>query len=123
VNLFLQAFFMLVVYDIVAATRPFHTVCSIVAGWHVSTKTTEPDIIDRACMAVNYACVCYPKPALCLQRSFVLTYLLNKHGIRAQMVLGAQKLPFKAHAWVEIDGTAVNERCDVKATYGVWHRC
>src|SRR5580704_7845541 len=83
------------------------------AGWNV---------LRRACVAVNYACVWYPKQALCLQRSFVTTYLLRKHGVAAQMVVGAQKLPFKAHAWVEVGGRAVNERSDVQA-YGVWERC
>jgi hypothetical protein len=75
------------------------------------------------CTAVNYACVWYPKQALCLQRSFVTTYLLRKHGFAAQLVLGAQKLPFKAHAWVEVDGRAINERSEVQATYTVWDKC
>ena len=74
-------------------------------------------------MAVNYAGVWYPKQALCLQRSFVTTYLLRKYGLSAHMVLGAQKLPFKAHAWVEVEGRAVNERSNVQATYAVWDRC
>lgn len=68
-------------------------------------------------------CAWYPKQALCLQRSFVTTYLLRKHGIAAQMVLGAQKLPFKAHAWVEVDGRAINERSNAQATYAIWDRC
>ena len=39
------------------------------------------------------------------------------------MVLGAQKLPFKAHAWVEVDGRPINERSNVQGTYAVWDRC
>ena len=34
-----------------------------------------------------------------------------------------RNLPFKAHAWVEVDGRAVNERSNVQATYAVWDRC
>lgn len=122
-NLFFRAFFMLLTYDILSTLCHFQTVYSLVGRWRVKENTKELGVIDRACMAVNYACVWYPKQALCLQRSFVLTYLLRKHGVAAQMVLGAQKLPFKAHAWVEVDGQAINERSDVKATYGVLDRC
>jgi hypothetical protein len=121
--LLLRALFMLTAYDIVNALCRFQTIYSIVRAWKVNCKIDPPDIIDRASMAVNYACVWYPKQALCLQRSFVTTYLLRKHGVAAQMVLGAQKLPFRAHAWVEVDGRAINERSDVQAVYAVWDRC
>ena len=121
--LFFQALFALFVYDILSALCRFQTIYAMVRGWKVNRKTDEPGMVDRVCMAVNYACVWYPKRALCLQRSFVTAYLLRKHGVSAQMVLGAQKLPFKAHAWVEVDGRAINERFDVQATYAVWDKC
>ena len=121
--LFFRALFMLLAYDILSALCHFQTIHSVVRGWKVNNKTERPDIIDRVCTALNYACVWYPKQALCLQRSFVTTYLLRKHGVAAEMVLGAQKLPFRAHAWVEVDGRAINERSNVRATYAVWDRC
>jgi hypothetical protein len=114
---------MLLAYDILSALCRFQTIYSMVKGWSVKSRAEAPDIIDRVCVAVNYASVWYPKQALCLQRSFVTTYLLRKNGVAAKMVLGAQKLPFKAHAWVEADGRAVNERSNVQATYAVWDRC
>jgi hypothetical protein len=123
VILFLQALFMLLAYDILRALCRFQTIHSMVRGWKVNSKTDGSGIIDRVCMAVNYACVCYPKQSLCLQRSFVTTYLLRKGGVAAQMVMGAQKLPFKAHAWVEVDGRAINERSNVQVTYAVWDKC
>ena len=120
--LFFQALLMLLAYDILSALCPFQTIYAMVRGWKVSSKSDGP-VIDRVCVAVNYACVWYPTRALCLQRSFVTTYLLRKHGVAAQMVLGAQKLPFKAHAWVEVDGQAINERSNVQAAYAVWDKC
>jgi hypothetical protein len=123
VMLFFQALFMLLAYDILKALCHFKTIYSMVRGWKVRSKADESDIVDRVCMAVNYACVWYPKQALCLQRSFVATYLLRKNGVAAQTVVGAQKLPFKAHAWVEIEGRAINERSNVQAIYAVWDRC
>jgi len=95
----------------------------MVKVWKVARGPADRDTIDRVCTAVNYACSWYPKQALCLQRSFITTYILRKHGVAAHMVLGAQKLPFKAHAWVEVSGQAINERSNVQATYAVWDRC
>jgi hypothetical protein len=123
VILFFQALFMLLVYDVLTSVCRFQTIYFLVRGWKANRETDRTDVVDQVCMAVNYACVCYPKQALCLQRSFVTTYLLRKHGVVAYMVLGAQKLPFKAHAWVEVDGRAINERSAVQATYAVWDRC
>jgi hypothetical protein len=123
VTLFLQALFMLLAYDIMSALCRFQTIYSMVRGWKVNNKPAGSNVIDRVSMAVNYACVWYPKQALCLQRSFVTTYLLRKQGVAAQMILGAQKLPFKAHAWVEVDGRAINERSNVQAIYAVWDKC
>lgn len=120
--LFVQAVFMLMAYDVLSRMCRFQTLYAMVRGWKIGGRP-GPDIVDRVCMAVNYACVWYPKQALCLQRSFVTTYLLRKHGVPAEMVLGAQKLPFKAHAWVEVNGKAINERSNVQATYAVWDRC
>jgi hypothetical protein len=122
VILVLQALFMLLVYDILSALCRFQTIYSTMRSWKVNRKTDAPDVIDRVCTAVNYACVWYPKQALCLQRAFVTTYLLRRNGVAANMVLGAQKLPFKAHAWVEVDGLAVNERSNVQRTFAVWDR-
>lgn len=121
--LFFQALFVLLVYDILSTACRFRTIYSMVRGWKVKHTIDGSDNVERICMAVNYACVWYPKRALCLQRSFVTIYLLRKHGVAAQMVLGAQKLPFKAHAWVESNGRAINERSNVQATYAVWDKC
>jgi hypothetical protein len=120
--LFSRALMMLLFYDLCSKFCRFQTLYSMVKSWKVTGQANE-NTIDRVCTAVNYACVFYPKQALCLQRSFITTYLLRKNGVPAEMVLGAQKLPFKAHAWVEVDGRAINERSDVQATYAIWDRC
>jgi hypothetical protein len=123
VILFFQALFVLSAYDILSNVCGFRKIYSVVRGWKVNSETDGAGIIDSVCVAVNYACVWYPKQTLCLQRSFVTTYLLRKHGVAAQMTLGAQKLPFKAHAWVEVDGRIINERSNVQANYAVWDKC
>jgi hypothetical protein len=121
--LFFQAFFVLFAYDCVCALCRFQTLYFMVKRWKLADRPAGLEMVERVCTAVNYACVWYPKQTFCLQRSFVTTYLLRRNGVPAQMVLGAQKLPFKAHAWVEVEGQAINERSNVQAIYNVWDRC
>ncbi len=120
--LFLKALFGLLAFDTLGLGRNFLRMHRVVEQWTTALRTPPDDGIQRACNAVNYACAWYPKRVRCLQRSVVLTCLLRSCGVRAQMVLGAQKIPFKGHAWTEVDGREVNERRDVQKTYGVWER-
>lgn len=39
------------------------------------------------------------------------------------MVLGAQGTPFKAHAWVEVNGIVVNDKPYMSEIYAVLDRC
>ena|SRR5579872_3512707 len=121
--LFFQAWCLLLLYDLLSISCRFETIHSIVKQWKVSNRAADHDTLAGVITAINYACIWYPKQALCLQRSFVTAYLLRRKGIQAQIVLGAQQLPFRAHAWIEVDGLAVNERSNVQATYTVWERC
>ena len=79
--------------------------------------------IEQVCRAVDLAAIWYPKRVLCLQRSAVIVCLLRFQGFPAQLVLGAQKLPFKAHAWVEVQGRVVGDRTYVPDIYAVLDRC
>jgi hypothetical protein len=121
---FAKAFVGLICFDLMLRLAGFAEVHRKVEQWRIKRgDKIDPGTVDRICQAVNYACSWYPKRVLCLQRSVVTTCLLRNGGIPAQLVLGAQKLPFKAHAWVEVEGAAVNESADVRAIYAVWERC
>jgi hypothetical protein len=78
---------------------------------------------DNICHSMDLACVFYPKQVLCLQRSAATTILLRRHGLRAEMVIGAQMLPFKSHAWVEVGGIVVNDKPYIREIYQVLERC
>ncbi len=121
--LFCKALIGLLVFDVLGFGRSFAHMHKFVSGRKVSQRTPPADAVERVSNAVNYACVVYPKRVLCLQRSAVTTCLLRSLGVSAYMVMGAQKVPFKAHAWTEVDGRAINERKDVQNIYGVWERC
>jgi len=113
----------LLAFDVLGFGRNFPKMHRFVSRWRVSLRTAPRDSVDRVCEAINYACVWYPKRVLCLQRSAVTTCLLRTCGVSAKMVMGSQNLPFKAHAWTEVNGRAINERRDVLKIYGVWERC
>src|SRR5260370_34590473 len=112
--LFWKALIGLLAFDLAGFGRDFARMHRFVRDWRVSPGSMTHEVIDRVCNAVNYACVWYPKRVLCLQRAAVTTCLLRRCSVPAEMVMGAQKLPFKAHAWTEVNGRAINERRDVK---------
>jgi len=78
---------------------------------------------SELCHAVDLACVFYVKQVLCLQRSAATTLLLRRYGWNAEMVIGAQVLPFRSHAWVEIKGTIVSDMPYLLEMYQVLERC
>jgi hypothetical protein len=121
--LFCKALISLLAYDTLFLGRNFARLHRIVRRWPVASGDADSGTVERVCEAMNHACIWYPKRVLCLQRSAVTSCLLRSHHVHADMVLGAQKFPFKAHAWVEVNGQAVNERTNVRAIYGVWERC
>ena len=110
-------------FDVLRLGYNFAKVHRIVGGWTVARKLHFANGVDRVCQAINYACIWYPKRVQCLQRSVVTTCLLRSCGVPAKMVIGVQQLPFRAHAWTEVDGRAINERRDVQRIYQVLERC
>jgi len=117
-----HALLRLLIFDLFTG-RSFARVHSLARKSKVRAIAAPPGTIERVCDAVNYACIWYPSQVLCLQRSFVVTCLLRRSGVPARLVMGAQKLPFAAHAWVEVDGRPVNEETNVAAVYAVFDRC
>jgi hypothetical protein len=114
----LTALFGLLAVDLLLRFRGFEALIKRVEGWPTAEPhTTDPEVCRRVCAAVNRAQVYYPKKAMCLQHSAVVTCLLRRHAVPAQMVLAAQEFPPKAHAWVEVSGTVVNDFKQVKTRY------
>lgn len=81
------------------------------------------DARERVCRAADLACVWYFKEVACLQRSVVTARLLREYGIRACLVIGARHVPFKAHAWVEVEGQVINDKPYVNRLYVILDRC
>lgn len=109
--------------DLLGLSRDFTAMYEFVRGWEKAGRKSDPDTVIRIRRAMAYACVWYPKRVLCLQRSAVLTCLLRWSGVPAEMVMGAQIVPFKAHAWTEIHNSPIDESKDVRKTFLIWERC
>jgi hypothetical protein len=121
-RLIFKALLALLVFDAARCGKSVQRVQRIVGWWKVKGVPQNVSA-EQVCEAINYACVWYPKRVRCVQRATVTVCLLRRFDIPAQLVMGAQKLPFKAHAWAEVDGCPVNERRDVRKRYAVWLRC
>lgn len=118
----LKAYSLLLQFDWLITRKDFRTLYSKVRNHPIRKVPCENDVY-RICHAVDIACIWYWKEVRCLQRSAATTYLLKSCGVRAEMVIGAQQVPFKAHAWVEVGGRVVNDKPYVADKYAVLDRC
>jgi Transglutaminase-like superfamily len=120
--LVLNAYWKLIYFDGCLARRNFTVLYEKVRDYptakRAATQTTE-----RICRAVDLACILYWKDVRCLQRSAATTCLLRGHGVVAHMMIGAQKMPFRSHAWVEVNGRVVNDKPYLREMYMVLDCC
>jgi len=123
--LVLSAFLQLVKFDWFVTRGDFDSLYAKVRDCPKSNTHTSyaPETIAYICSVVDYASIWYWKRILCLQRAAATACFLKRYGIPAQMVIGAQVTPFKAHAWVEVKGSVVNDKSVVSEWYAVLDRC
>jgi hypothetical protein len=121
--LVLKAYSKLIQFDLYLARGTFSILYRKVRDYPIANTTPPGNVVDQICSAVDMACIWYWKEALCLQRSAATACLLKNYGVPAQMVIGAQQKPFRAHAWVEVDGRVVNDKPYVSEMYAVLEKC
>ena len=119
----LNAYLALIEFDLHVGRGNFAALYNRARNCPVARRHPSPDTVEQVCYSVDMACLWYWKDVLCLQRSAATTCLLRRQGIYAQMVLGAQQMPFRAHAWVEVEGRVVNDKPHVREMYSVLDRC
>jgi hypothetical protein len=118
----LTAFRELLWLEVLLRSRGFSRVYQAVRNSGVR-QSSPIENYDEVCRAVDIACALYFKEVLCLQRSAAAVRLLRKHGIHAELVIGIQQWPFRAHAWAEIGGQVVNDKPHVIGDFVVIDRC
>ncbi len=121
--LVLKAYITLFRFGFYLKRSDFPGLYNTVRDCTVNAPQAGPDLMQRICSAVDLACVWYWKEVLCLQRSAATAFLLKQHGIPAKMVIGSQQVPFKVHAWVEVEGIVVNDKPYIRDTYSVLEKC
>jgi len=119
--LLFRAYLLLLSFETAIVRGQFNTVYRRVRDCAVRALSA-PSGPGDARAAINTACVLYFKQVECLQRSAALVCLLRHFGTPAQLVIGAQQLPFRAHAWVEVNGIVVNDSPSSVQLYGVLDR-
>jgi Transglutaminase-like superfamily/Coenzyme PQQ synthesis protein D (PqqD) len=113
----------LAAFDLLLKFRGFQSLIERVERWPIAEpRTTDREICRRVRAMVDRAQMYYPKKAMCLQHSAVVTCLLRRRGVPAEMVLAAQEFPPRGHAWAEVEGKVVNDYMAVQSTYRVMRR-
>jgi hypothetical protein len=119
----IRAYIALIRFDLFLSRDDFRGLYDAVRRRPCTTTKADGDVLKTVCSAVDLACIWYWKHVLCLQRSAVATCLLRDNGIPAELVIGAQQMPFRAHAWVEVQGRVVNDTSYTNEMYLVLDRC
>lgn len=121
--LVIRAYLKLIYFDFYLARGNFNALYDKVRKYPRNETSQSESAVQEICAAVDMACIWYWKEVLCLQRSAATACLLRRHGVPAQMMIGAQQMPFRAHAWVEVDGRVVNDKPYVRDLYAVLDHC
>jgi len=123
VLLLFQAYRLLIYFDLYFASRNFRAIHDRVHSYPLKRPGRPAFDIGEICHAIDSACVWYRKEVRCLLRSAATACLLRSRGIPGRLVIGAQSMPFRAHAWVEVNGRVVNDRPGVRDEYSVLDEC
>jgi hypothetical protein len=122
-DLVLGAYWQLIRFDVHLARGNFAVLYNEVRKHPVCAPVNCRYSMATVCDSVNMACIWYWKIVLCLQRSAATACLLRNCGFPAELVIGAQQMPFKAHAWVEVDRQVVNDKPHTLENYSILARC
>jgi hypothetical protein len=118
-----RAFLMLILMDLDLGRGDFSALYERVRRTPPRECRPGQHATEAICRAVDLVSVWYWKQVPCLQRSAAATCLLRRHGVAAELVIGAQSMPFRAHAWVEVKGQIVNDKPYIAELYAVLDRC
>jgi hypothetical protein len=121
---FVAAWLGLVLADLVLALSGFHRFHALLS--RIPVRGPERDSVALATALsrmVDRAAAFYFKRAWCLQRSAVAMALLRFHGVPAKLAIGVYRVPFQAHAWVELRGRVINDRAWLPEAFTVIESC
>jgi hypothetical protein len=121
--LFVKAYLKLIQFEYYLVRGNFPAIYETVRDCPISGKTPCRDAIENVCAAADLACIWFWREARCLQRSAATACLLRSCGVPADLVIGAKQMPFKAHAWVEVQGVVINDKPYMREIYAILEKC
>ncbi len=88
---------------------------------HFPPASTRPTRADHVCDLVAVVVDRHPYRGNCLERSLTLWWLLGREGLASEILFGVRP-PGKDstpafHAWVERDGSPLNDRPDIATEF------
>jgi len=120
----LLSWFGLVAADVIVRTGGFRALRGVVKRWpRKQTGTSDIEEARKISSLVDLASTWYFKHSWCLQRSAVTACVLRLFGADADLVIGCRKIPFAAHAWVEVGGAVVNDNPRLNIVLAVLEHC
>jgi hypothetical protein len=88
------------------------------------SSVDERTASGRLAWCVHAAAAYGPWRANCLQRSVLLWWYLGRRGMDGDLRIGVRRLAegegLAFHAWVELDGTVLNDHADVRQRYATF---
>lgn len=119
----IEAVAELAFHDLFVRIATFETLLLRIKSIPLPIKSQPDDPTDIVCECLSVACGLYPVRTLCLKRSYVLVRMLRRRGVPAMIVIGVQTLPFKAHAWVTVEGRVVDDMLATREHFTVLETC
>jgi Transglutaminase-like superfamily len=120
--LVLRALARLILFDFYLLRGNFNVFYQKVRRYPVAKRSYTQDVVDRVGYAMDMASIWYYKEIKCLQRSAATACLLRDFGVSAEMIIGSQQIPFKSHAWVEVEGRVVSDKPYMRELWAVVDR-
>ena len=121
---FLAAWLGLVLADLVLGLSGFRRFHGFLSRVHVRGPERDSMALAIALsQVVDGAAGFYFKRAWCLQRSAVAMVLMRLYGVPAKLAIGVHRVPFQAHAWVELRGRVINDRPWLPQAFTVIESC
>ncbi|WP_369900970.1 lasso peptide biosynthesis B2 protein [Bacillus manliponensis] len=119
----IQIFFLLFYVDYLLNKKGLKETCE----WMKEKKSKNARNIENIeelymmCEIIQRACTKHflKDRALCLHQSLVVYYILSKSGYKVDMCIGASKVNFTAHAWVEFQEQVINDTQDVREAHNI----
>jgi hypothetical protein len=93
--------------------RPLRDILAYAAreGEARSKAVAAPEVV-RLARCFQRAVVWLPIPRKCLVRSFVLLRFLQRSGVTARWLFGVTTWPFRAHCWLQLGETALDDNAE-----------